>query len=438
MSFGYSTSDAVILVQLAWNTVQNSRKAVGEHDELTREASTLHAVLRRLKSELASPGSPINRPGDTCREELESIVAGCSNVLGTLDSILAKHNSLATKERSGKKLWHRWLFGNKLVLVQDLRGKLCYYTSAIALFLNMVSNGTIGRVEQQMDSAGGELREIRIAVNRIASAYEDDSILTVYSDDDPAVWREIRRELVKDGFTSRVIEQYKDIIQAYIRELGSSPGIPDQNSWGNQAPQVHTTSNEAYILDAGSQPYIQTHRPRVHGQYTETIYDGDLGLGSLLVDTIPPDAATDKPHTSDVKCPSTTESRLIFRETVLPLEIHQSPSEQQRHRPRGSQALVEYYCGAPFPQSSRQNKAQSSASASASPRSKGVKPRVRPRSPETARRLLADQNEKKRRRNKNMTRLFFGSVVVAHVLISLYEWMPIEEETSGTIIIEGI
>ena len=407
MSFGYSTSDAVILVQLAWNTVQNSRKAVGEHDELTREASSLHIVLQRLKKELASPGSPINRPGDTCREELESIVPGCSNVLRTLDSILAKHNSLTTKERSGKKLWHCWRFGNKHVLLQDLRSKLCFYTSATALFLNMVSNGTIGRIEQQMDNAGGELREIRIAVNKIVSAFEDGSIMTEYSDDDSCVWKEFRRELVQAGFKSVVIEQHKSIIQAYVRELATRVILDDRRNHGLQA-----YVDEAYVLD-GSQTYIQAHGPNAHEQYTETFYDGDLGLGSVLgiewMNKRPPDAASDRPHTLETKCPSTTESRLIVRETVFPLEVQRT--NEERHGTLRSQAQADH--GAPLPKSNHRNKARSSAG----PRSKGVKPRTRPRSPEVTTRST-DQSEKKRRRNKNMTRLFFGSVVVAHVLIS--------------------
>ena len=235
MSFGFSASDAIIIVQLAWNTVQNSLKAVGEHDELTREASCLHIVLRRLGEELGRPESPINRSGDSCREELDSIVTGCSDVLSTLDRILEKHNTLNTKGRSVKKLFHCYLFGNRYVYIRDLRSKICYYSSATALFLNMVSNSSAGRVERQLDSAGGELREIRIAVNKItaqmiASAHDDGTVLTVYSDDDTAVWKGFRRELIEDGFRSSVIEQHKGIIQAYVKELGSR-GVLDEMNW---------------------------------------------------------------------------------------------------------------------------------------------------------------------------------------------------------------
>ena len=81
MSFGYSIGDIVSLVQLAWKTVQNSRKACGEHDEFTREASSIHVVIQRLEKECSKSDSPINYPGDTYKEELRRIVGGCSKVL---------------------------------------------------------------------------------------------------------------------------------------------------------------------------------------------------------------------------------------------------------------------------------------------------------------------------------------------------------------------
>ncbi len=56
MSFGYSVSDAALLVQLAWKTVQNFRRAFGEHVELTREVSSLHVVIQSLEKEASKAG----------------------------------------------------------------------------------------------------------------------------------------------------------------------------------------------------------------------------------------------------------------------------------------------------------------------------------------------------------------------------------------------
>ena len=105
MSFGFSASDVVLLVQSAWTTVQNSRKACGEYAELTREMTSLHANLRRLERETAKPESPINRPSDTCRQDLAPIVDGCRKALDVLDKILGNYNALSDEERSKRKLW---------------------------------------------------------------------------------------------------------------------------------------------------------------------------------------------------------------------------------------------------------------------------------------------------------------------------------------------
>ena len=235
MSFGFSPSDVVLLVQSAWTTVQNSRKACGEYAELTREITSLHVNLQRLERETAKPESPINRPSDTCRQDLAPIVDGCGKALDVLDRILEKYNALSDEERSKRKLWKAVRFGNgELANIKDLRLKLTYYTSNLSLFLNMVSMGSMGIVEKQMYEAGGDLKNIRRAVNGItahlmSAANREGSGLTDYADDDKAVWRAFRRELIKGGFSSDVIRDHKYTIQAYVKELGSRGILDDED-----------------------------------------------------------------------------------------------------------------------------------------------------------------------------------------------------------------
>jgi len=52
MSFGVSPGDFVSIIQLAFTTVQNARKACDTHDALTREVTCLHVALQRLETEL--------------------------------------------------------------------------------------------------------------------------------------------------------------------------------------------------------------------------------------------------------------------------------------------------------------------------------------------------------------------------------------------------
>ena len=241
MSFGYSIGDIVSLVQLAWKTVQNSRKACGEHDEFTREASSLHVVIQRLEKESSKPDSPINHPEDTYKEELWRIVGGCSKVLTGVNRGLEKYSILREKETSAKKLLQEVVFGNgEMPDMRHLREQMTYYTTCLSLFLNMVSMGSIGRVESQTKKAGGDIEEILIAVNgiraRLSLISNRDSILTTYEDDDKAVWKEFRKELHQEGFSSATIENHKPLIKAYIRELAGRGLLDHETFRGLEEP----------------------------------------------------------------------------------------------------------------------------------------------------------------------------------------------------------
>ena len=51
--------------------------------------------------------------------------------------------------------------------------------------------------------------------------------MTAYADDDRAIWKELRRELVTEGFSSSTIHKYKGLIKAYIKELAER-GLLDE------------------------------------------------------------------------------------------------------------------------------------------------------------------------------------------------------------------
>ena len=207
MSFGWSGSDVFLLAQLAWNTVQNSRKACGEYDELTREALRLHAVLQRLEQEVAKSESPLNRPGETSKEQLQRIATDCEVVLRQLDKIVAAYASLSEEKRSARKIWQRVRFGNgQMADLGDLRSKMTLYTSEMLLYLNLVSMSTVGRIEQRMDRDGGVLREIKIAVEKktahtvLCGGSREGSVLTTYADDDAKFWRGYAAISSKTGY----------------------------------------------------------------------------------------------------------------------------------------------------------------------------------------------------------------------------------------------
>ena len=227
MSFGWAGSDVFLLVRLAWNTVQKSRKACGEYDDLTRETSRLHAVLQRLAQEVAKQESPINRPGETSKEQLERIVIDCEVVLEKLNKIVTKYASLCEENPSAHKILQKVRSGNvQLPDLREIRSKLMSYTSEMLLYLNLVSIGTVGRIEQRMSRDGGVLRDIKIAVEKKTAhttlgGNPEGSVWTSYTGDDTGFWRGLRRDLIKDGLPSAAIHKHRHLIKNYIKELGA-------------------------------------------------------------------------------------------------------------------------------------------------------------------------------------------------------------------------
>ncbi|TVY58507.1 hypothetical protein LSUE1_G009277, partial [Lachnellula suecica] len=178
MSVGYSIGDGVLLAQLAWRKVKGVRQACGEHGELTREVSSLHRVLERLHQELKNPDSPLSRAGDDRRRELDDLGSGYAYV--------------------------------------------CHYYELKSVFARISQ----GRAEKQLNSVGTDLDGIRGKVDWIAAQMAakngDGTVWTSYTNDDRSFWRELRRELVKEGNNKRLLKDY-------VEELGSR-GVFDEAS----------------------------------------------------------------------------------------------------------------------------------------------------------------------------------------------------------------
>ena len=268
-----------MLVKLAYNTTQGARAACGQYDELTHQVSSLHTILKRLHLEVARPESSINRQ-ESYGRELKSIATGCDEVLTQLDKILVKYNALSEQERSTRRLWKKIRFGSGVVAdVAELRSRVTYYTSALSLFLNLISVGTVGAVEKKMDQAGGDLRDIKAAVNHITAHFlaterQEGSVLTAYTNDDRDAWRELRRGLVKAGFRDSIVRKHMDTIMAYVKELGDKGVLDDtiedeagsptdlahesdesERSWG--ADQKAGQSSHATFSAEGKAPVIE-------------------------------------------------------------------------------------------------------------------------------------------------------------------------------------
>ena len=169
-------------------------------------------------------------------------------VLRSLNEILVKYASINRKDRVIGRLWTRAKFGNKeLSTLNDLHQKARFYTGAISALLNTVALGSLARIEASLEEAG--LRDIKPAIEVIACrlaamSHRDGSVLTAYSNDDRAVWKELRRELVKENIVpSDIISRNKDLITRFIRELGEQGVLDD--------PETHDSDPKGSAEDPG-------------------------------------------------------------------------------------------------------------------------------------------------------------------------------------------
>ena len=238
MSFGFSISDFVSLAQLASRVVENTRKAAGAHQELTRGVSSLHTALKGLQTNLENHNSVWISEDDVRKRELATLARGCRTSLRSLSSIVDKYNGLSKRPGSFAKWWKSAKFGNgEMMDLNTLRSELGVHTSAINIFVSTVLVRSLSRVEAFMAFNTQELNHLRQDVNkicatRIADSGQDGSVLTTYADDDKHVWKDFRRELYSEGYSSAILRQYRGTIMAYIKELGNRgilDGLPDSN-----------------------------------------------------------------------------------------------------------------------------------------------------------------------------------------------------------------
>ncbi|KAF8861852.1 hypothetical protein BDZ45DRAFT_618093, partial [Acephala macrosclerotiorum] len=78
---GYGIGDIIAVSTLVWTVYKACKGAPGEFQELSRELSTLHTILRELEDEAGAPTSLLNRRGSGRKAELDDILRNLSVVL---------------------------------------------------------------------------------------------------------------------------------------------------------------------------------------------------------------------------------------------------------------------------------------------------------------------------------------------------------------------
>ncbi|KAF8243379.1 hypothetical protein K440DRAFT_613179 [Wilcoxina mikolae CBS 423.85] len=126
MSFGGSTGDIIILAQQAWTIYKSCKDAAKDFQDISGEVSCLHIVLKETDELVADLGGELSAER---KIHLDSLTAGCRNVLADLDALLQKFNSLGShSKRTFDRL--RWSQDK----VSALRDRIVSHTVLLTAF----------------------------------------------------------------------------------------------------------------------------------------------------------------------------------------------------------------------------------------------------------------------------------------------------------------
>lgn len=176
-------------------------------------------MLKHLKYEVEAPESILNRDQSIWGRQLAPIIGDCDFTLRQLDELLQKYgrlgggNSPSSSPSSARVFWERIRFGsNELDNLGSIRVKLLSHKTTLTLFLETIQLHQSGKVSQKLDNHAGQLDSILDKVDNIVARMGQKtggSVMTSYDDDDKEVWKQFRRELVAEGFSSDVLQQHK-------------------------------------------------------------------------------------------------------------------------------------------------------------------------------------------------------------------------------------
>lgn len=193
-----------------------------QHD-FTCEIDNLYCVLRRLQQEATRDNSPLERIGDTRRDELKKFSDDCLRNLDEVDNFLARcktYHDLQTSILQAK---------DKIPLSDTEREVLSkfradyfrYYAFHISHLTVKASMESLGDAKDQIDDAGFTLRYAvnTITARLLANNELSISTLAAHPRGDFTLWEEVFYALRQEGISDSFLKEHKSCILAYIKAI---------------------------------------------------------------------------------------------------------------------------------------------------------------------------------------------------------------------------
>ncbi|KAK4076649.1 uncharacterized protein Triagg1_4252 [Trichoderma aggressivum f. europaeum] len=181
--------------------------------DASQAVHNLHNALRDLRVEAADPDSRLNSSdSSTYSKQLNSIVKDSQTTLKQLELVLDLNS------RGGGPYADGAAEG-----INAVQAKLVHQKTVIDAFLDLLQSRDASPTRRRR---GPGLEAIKDKVDAIGRRlFRRDSNKTSSGDD--KMWKKFKAELVREGFSSKVLDEHEDVLRAYIQEIESVPSMKD-------------------------------------------------------------------------------------------------------------------------------------------------------------------------------------------------------------------
>jgi hypothetical protein len=180
MSFGFSVSDVISLIQITSKVSHGWKNACGEYSSITADLAVLRLLLRRIEQEVTSPTSVFTNNSEDLND-WTVLSNDCAASVLDLGKVIDKYKSLSTSRRRN---WDRIRLG--CTDLHDMQEKLVKRTSRLSAYVSILGISSQGRVEnealpsilQRIDNLAAQMRKGNTSIRTSRSAW------TQYDGDD--------------------------------------------------------------------------------------------------------------------------------------------------------------------------------------------------------------------------------------------------------------
>ncbi len=183
MSFGFAVSDFVAVGELPWRIYRSCKGLTEEFHEISREALTVHTVVKELQDEADDTNSVLYRRGTPRKQELLLLIRNLKSALLEVDIMVEKYQGLARRER---RIWNQLKFATEDL--GQVRGKLTVYLTPHQRYHG---RSTLSQIEKVLLELISEVHEGR----------RPPSIVPSDERDEKSVWSELELGLAEDGIS---------------------------------------------------------------------------------------------------------------------------------------------------------------------------------------------------------------------------------------------